>query len=462
MKRKSIKRVIGAVLTTSLLVSMLGVTNVAVFADDKETVRILVPGLSEQSTIDPISGLETKGLPEFQEFLNEQIPDYNIEVKTIAWDGWIQSMEAMVTAGDIDVGFFTNQEAVPDWYADLTPYLEKDEEVNFDNLSDLYIEPAVHYTTYKSFNHPEDTGKVYGLPMTVACNLITYDSKLFEEWGVEEPTEDMIFSELVDLAEKMTGTNPVTGKQNYGGYMYSSWTEWYSLCYNAIKPYLSDDMDINNMDMDEFVEYMKTSPEMKAYFSDLIRLVDCCNPAVATGSGAENWLTEDNDIAINFDVNGHTKTYMQYVYADDTEMTDRYKALLIPTGDAGEGFPEFFRFAIANNTEHGDAAWDVIKQLTTNKEIIDFYLKNYAYDKLSCLKDTSGISMMEDYDINVKRHDYQMDNMFITDDYWYWRTPMQTVINQILSKQYTADEAVEAMYDGVNEWINNIKQQSAN
>ena len=173
MKRKSIKRVIGAVLTTSLLVSMLGVTNVAVFADDKETVRILVPGLSEQSTIDPISGLETKGLPEFQEFLNEQIPDYNIEVKTIAWDGWIQSMEAMVTAGDIDVGFFTNQEAVPDWYADLTPYLEKDEEVNFDNLSDLYIEPAVHYTTYKSFNHPEDTGKVYGLPMTVACNLIT-------------------------------------------------------------------------------------------------------------------------------------------------------------------------------------------------------------------------------------------------------------------------------------------------
>ena len=272
----------------------------------------------------------------------------------------------------------------------------------------------------------------------------------------------MTFSELVDLAEKMTGTNPVTGKQNYGGYMYSSWTEWYSLCYNAIKPYLSDDMDINNMDMDEFVEYMKTSPEMKAYFSDLIRLVDCCNPADATGSGAENWLTEDNDIAINFDVNGHTKTYMQYVYADDTEMTDRYKALLIPTGDAGEGFPEFFRFAIANNTEHGDAAWDVIKQLTTNKEIIDFYLKNYAYDKLSCLKDTSGISMMEDYDINVKRHDYHMDNMFITDDYWYWRTPMQTVINQILSKQYTADEAVEAMYDGVNEWINNIKQQSAN
>ena len=63
MKRKSIKRVIGTVLTTSLLVSMLGVTNVAVFADDKETVRILVPGLSEQSTIDKRSS-RIPGIPE--------------------------------------------------------------------------------------------------------------------------------------------------------------------------------------------------------------------------------------------------------------------------------------------------------------------------------------------------------------------------------------------------------------
>ena len=44
--------------------------------------------------------------------------------------------------------------------------------------------------------------------MTVACNLITYDSKLFEEWGVEEPTEDMTFSELVDLAEKNDRNKP--------------------------------------------------------------------------------------------------------------------------------------------------------------------------------------------------------------------------------------------------------------
>lgn len=428
---------------------------------DKQTVRVLVPGLSEESTVDPVSGLETKSLGEFQDYLNEKIPNYNIEVKTVAWDGWIQSVEAMIKAKEVDVGFFTNQEAIPDWYQDLTPYLEEDEDVNLDNLSDWFIDPAVHYSTYKSFNHPEASGNIYGLPMSIACNLITYDSQIFEEWGVEEPSADMTFSELVDLAEQVTGTNPVTGKQNYGAYMYSTWTEWYALCYDAVKPLSSDSMDINDLDMNEYVEYIKTSPELENYFTDLIRLVNCCSSAVATGSGDETWLTEDNNIAINFDTNNHTKTYMQYVYAGDEEMTNRYKALLIPAGTNGEGFPEFFRFAIAKDANDADAAWDVIKTMTTDKEIVDFYLQNYAPDKITCLRDMEGMSMME-YELNEQRHEYQLDNMFITDDYWYWRTPMQEVINKILSKEYTANQAVDAFYNGVSIWVDNIKQQSGN
>lgn len=448
---------------TSVALSLalgLGLMTGGMSAQAEETVRILVPGLSEESTIDPVSGLETKGRGEFQDFLNEQIPGYDIEVKTIAWDGWIQSMEAMVTAGEVDIGFFTNQEGVPNWYTDLTPYLEKDEELNFDNLSEWFIDPAVKYSTYKSFNYPGDSGKVFGIPLTLACNMIIYDSQIFEDWGIEEPSEGVTFSELVDLAEKMTGTNPVTGRTNYGGYIFSTWAEWYALCYSAVKPYMSDTMDINELDMDEYVEYIKTSPEVNKFFTDMIRLVDCCNAAVATGSGGENWLTEDNDIAINFDTNNNTGTYMKYVYAGDESITDRYKPLLIPAGEYGEGFPEFFRFAIAQNAQNPDAAWEVIKAITTNKEVINFYLTNYASDKVTCLRDTEGITMM-DYEVNKARHEYQLNNMLITDDYWYWRTAMQSVINQILSKQYSVDEAVNALYEGVSSWVNNIKLQSA-
>lgn len=427
--------------------------------EGKETVRILVPGLNEETTVDPISGLETKSRGEFEAFLNERIPDYNIELKTIAWDGWIQSVEAMNEAGEMDVAFFTNQEAVPDWYQDLTPYLESDEELNFDNFEDLFIPSAMHYTRYKSFNHPADTGKVYGIPVTVACNVILYDSKIFEDWGVSEPTADMSMSDLIDLAEQMTGTNPVTGKQNYGAYLFNTWMEWYALSYDAVKPFFSDTMDINELDMEEYVDYIKDSNEVRNYFSDMVRAVSCSNPAVATGAGRENWLTEDNDIAINFDSNNSTGTYMKYVYSGDTSITDRYKTLLVPAGEYGEGFPEFFRFSISKNAKNADAAWEVIKALTTDKEIVDFYLSNYASDKISCLNDTEGMEMMS-YELNKERLAYQQENIFITDDYWYWRTAMQSVNNQILSGEYNADQAVDAFHAGVTDWVNNIKMQS--
>ena len=428
--------------------------------EGKETVRILIPGLSERATMDPVSGLRTEGLSAFQEFLNEQIPDYNIQVVTIAWDGWIQSMEAMLTAGEADVGVFTNQEAVPDWYLDLTPYLENDPEVNFDNLDEWFIEPAVYYMKYKSFNHPDQTGKIFGLPSTIACTMITYDSQLFEEWGVEEPNEEMSFSELVDLSEKMTGTNPVTGKKNYGAFVHSTWPEWYSLCYGVGQPLFSDTMDVNTVDWEKYVESINTRPEVRKWFTDLICLVDTCTEGVATGDGAKNWLTDSNDTAMNFDVSNKTKEYMQFVYAGDTQITDRYKAIMIPEGPNGEGFPEFYRWAVNKNASNPDAAWEVVKVLCTDKEIINEYLMNYQRDKLPCLVDYSGMPIM-DYEINQKRLEYQTKNLFITDDYWYWRTAMQIVDNQILSKQYTPDQALTAYYDAVSSWFENVKKQVA-
>ncbi len=479
MKKKSLKAVLAMALSAALLLTgctassgqtegsasgggsetTAGVDAAQGSSEGKEVVRMVVPGLSEETTIDPISGIEKKGIGEFEAFLEEQIPEYDINLVSIPWDGWIQKMETLVTSGEVDVGFYTNQEAVPDWYIDLTDYLNEDEEVNFDTLDDLFIEPAVYYTRYNSFNYPESTGQVFGLPMTMASNIIVYDRQLFQEWGVEEPTADTTFSELVDMAEQMTGKNPVTGQTNYGGYLFSTWMEWFAISYDAVKTYESDTMLLSEMDTQEYVEYIKDSPEVLNYFTDMIRLVDCCPEGVATGSGSEKFFTPDNDIAINFDTNNVSGNYMKYVYAQDTETTDRFVPLLVPTGENGmEGFPEFFRFSITKSANNPDAAWEVIKKLTTTPEIVDFYLTNYAQDKISALADTSEVTMM-DYEINKQRHEYQINAMFRTDDYWFWRTPLQAVNNQVLSKQLTPEEAREAFYTGVSDWVNNTKAQ---
>ena len=37
---------------------------------------------------------------------------------------------------------------------------------------------------------------------------------------------------------------------------------------------------------------------------------------------------------------------------------------------------------------------------------------------------------------------------------------MQTINNQLFSKQYTEDQAVDAYYNEVKTWVENIKRQS--
>lgn len=426
---------------------------------EKPVVRMVVPGISEQETVDPISGVTSKGLGEFEAFLEEQIPNVDIELLSIPWDGWIQKIEAMSAANEMDVGFFSNQVAVPDWYMDLTPYLESDPDVNFDNLSEWFLEPAVHYTTYKSFNYPEATGKVYGLPLTMACNVIVYDEQLFEDWGVEPPKEGDSMDDLVDKAVQMTGTNPATGATNYGAYNPANWMEWYAICYDAVKPLSSDTMMLNELDMDEYVNYIKDSEEVLNYFTAMETLVASSPEGVSTGAGDEKFFTSDNDIAMNFDTASVTGLYMKYVYAEATDITDRFKAITMPTGESGQqGFPEFFRLAVNKGANDPDAAWEVVKAVTTNKEIVDFYLTNYAADKISALLDTEGMSIA-DNEFNQMRHEKQMDTVFITDDYWTWRTPLQAVNNLLVSKEITAEQAREQFYEGVNTWVKDTKAQ---
>ena len=53
----------------------------------------------------------------------------------------------------------------------------------------------------------------------------------------------------------------------------------------------------------------------------------------------------------------------------------------------------------------------------------------------------------------------QMSSVFITDDYWTWRTPLQEVNNLVVSKEITPEEARTKFYEGVETWVNNTKAQ---
>ena len=433
-------------------------------ASSDTVIRIAVPGLGERQTIDPISGIVTPSVADaqkqYQAFIEKHIPGVRIELVPFSWDGWIQKMEVLVTSGDVDIGLFTNQIASAEWFMDLKPFMENDEDLNLDNFSDVFIDSAVYNSYYKSFEYPEYTHDIYGLPVGIANMVILYDKEIFDHYGVEYPKEGDTFVDLAEKAEQMTGIDPVTGNRTYGAFVSDHWMEWFSLSFDAIKPLYSDDMDIFKVNEDEYVEYMKDSQALLDFFNTMLRLVDCSPAGIATGSGAERFFTEDNNIAINFAVNEYSGTWLKYLAGNVTSVTDRFRPFCVPKGQSGyQGFPEYTNFGIAKNTRNPELAWEVLKILATDKELVDYYLVNLQPDKLPVIRDYDGMEILSN-DVNRYRYDYQSDSTFVTDDYWSWRGVMRSsVCNNLLTKTYDAEQAREALYEGVKKWFADTKMK---
>jgi len=65
---------------------------------------------------------------------------------------------------------------------------------------------------------------------------------------------------------------------------------------------------------------------------------------------------------------------------------------------------------------------------------------------------------MKDEFVQLRYND-RLNGTIITDDYWYWREPIQGVFGQLFVKELTAEQAREALHASVMEWINNKKSQ---
>ena len=58
--------------------------------------------------------------------------------------------------------------------------------------------------------------------MTVDPVVVWLDKQKFENFGVELPSSDWTYDDMLALAEKLTGEDPVTGEQTYGIQYYAA------------------------------------------------------------------------------------------------------------------------------------------------------------------------------------------------------------------------------------------------
>lgn len=424
-------------------------------------IRIAWLDLPENDTMDPLSGLVSKGSGELEALIESKIPNVDVEIVNVPGDGWIQTMEVLCTSGEVDMGWYTNQVLAAEWFHDSREFMANDPVFTEEYFEKTFTPVTKQYTRYHTYDYPQYNDAIIGLGYDMSSYWYMYDAKLFEQWGVEMPAqEDLTFEKLLELAQKTTGINPVTGEQNYGCFIRPYWCEWVGVGFDMYKMIDDPTMDIHQFDLATNVDYIKDSPEVLRYFEILQGLIATCPPGAASNSGWENFMTEDNNIAIMLDCS-KTNTYMNYLYGGMTDVTDRFRPFLPLTGELGmTGFPEVHHVAICKTTAEEKLAtcWEINKLIATDVDILNWIYKNNSWTSVPGLIDTTGIEVMND-EFAARRYQDRLEHSLITDDYWHWREPLNAMLNTFFAGGMTPEQARDQFHADVTKWVQNKQAQ---
>ena len=213
--------------------------------------------------------------------------------------------------------------------------------------------------------------------------FIIYDKQIFDEWGVPYLSETPTPEEVLEAAKKMTGKNPVSGKDNYG--VFHKGTDAADAAMNLNEYYggtwgegiRAKDMKVNF-----------DTPEMKKAFEFIKELNQYAPAGVMANQGGELFGTADNNIAINMRAN---PAVINNVEAQG--LNDRYAvARLYINADKGHGG----MFAgspvvIAQSSKVKDAAWEYVK-FTGSEFFMNYFWENQRNEGLPVLKAALEIS----------------------------------------------------------------------
>ncbi len=125
-------------------------------------------------------------------------PDVTVEVETAPFDEYFSKLRTQIAGGDAPDAFELNYESFVDFaskgtLADLSSMMASDES----------LDPSVYYQrALEAFNLD---GTQYGLPESYSTVLLFYNKDLFDQAGLEYPTEDWTWADEKAAAKTLAG-----------------------------------------------------------------------------------------------------------------------------------------------------------------------------------------------------------------------------------------------------------------
>jgi ABC-type glycerol-3-phosphate transport system substrate-binding protein len=334
------------------------------------TVRVALAGWALENGIDALTGTESIGVKQFlRDTFSKKFPNIKLEIYQIPWENAKAKQSAMMMSKEVDV-LYTGGAYAAQWYQqglirDIDDLIKADP--NF--KSDIYLDGVWN----KSYSTKSlDGTKQFGIPAVLGRRDIIFDTKIFNDWGVEPLGSKPTAQEVLDKALKMNGKNPKTGEQNYGVYWNGNAINGSTIVALALA-YNAKGAEGNLGDMKN-IKWKLNSPEMVKVLEWIKQAAPLAPPGFVNGQGAENFGLEKNNIAIGLDQTGGS-TMSQFRSKKDKSLIDRFEART-NLGPKGEGWVAVDPMIMSKDAKNVKASWEVMKFLAgyeTQKHMYQYF-----------------------------------------------------------------------------------------
>jgi multiple sugar transport system substrate-binding protein len=317
---------------------------------------------------DPVSGETAKGVKVLKKEFEKQHPGATVDFVLMPWEGYTEKTQAMITSDEADV---YQMPGVADFAPQgvlepLQPWIEKDKEFSLDIFIDNQVDG------WKALGPDSKELDIFGLPFLGDTRFIAFDKKLFDDWGVEYPSENPTMEEIAEKAKKMTGKNPKTGEQNYGIWFRGDWSSAFTLVDLAEG---QNGTWGTGFAWDE-VKFNFESPEMLNGLNWLLEMQNYAPKGIVSNQGNEKWLSKDNNIAIM--LNQGPGDTVKPAYAQG--LGDRIGIVNEFKNDEGRG--GLFAgspITIAKNSKNKELAWEWVKFATSD------FVQKYVFEEYGAI-----------------------------------------------------------------------------
>lgn len=420
------------------------------------TLNVFGPGAfsNAEGSTDLVSGLFRPGYNDIIARWHEFYPNVTLDITPASWDSWQSAITAAALSGDVDV--IMHGATMTDLTEDLAPYLEKDPE---------YYN-AIYATASRRTTENPSAFKVSGISLTLSPAAVWLDTEIFKNYGMDLPTSDWTYDDVLAIAEKLTGIDPVTGEETYGLQMFAAGSS--NLWFNYTQTANSVGAKIYTYGetlQDCTVNYL--SPEAIKGFEIIAELAKYASPESKEGVAVNSTLNGTNNWAMLF-IEGLVGNYFQMQAAG---LEGRYVPINLPLCTEGEykGIPTPHagdnNMAIFKDTGKKDWAWEFIKFMTTDEVAVQWVVDQGSWPNSKAGKDGVAeligeeLAKVMDTALGTLPENYNnaTNDVFNNVSFGSVTNTQITAVDNVINGYMTPEEAAKYMQDYVDEYLASLK-----